>query len=98
MPGLAGAMDRRNAVAEAVGVGVHQAAIGRYWFAGTRGKDAVVFDAFDGLTLKDGFDLDWVRRRMQRSWKTRGDTGFWQFDRQEYDVQYVLPDRFLGMV
>ncbi|WP_146589873.1 glycosyltransferase family 2 protein [Puniceibacterium confluentis] len=92
------AMDRRNAVTEAVGVGVRDAAIGRHWFASARGEDRAVFDAFADLKVQEGFDLGPVRRRMQRSWQPRGATGFWQFDRPDYDVQFVLPERFVGMV
>ncbi len=92
------AMDRRNAMTEAVGGSVKDAAIGRHWFSEARGEDRAVFEAFADLKMQDGFDLGWVRRRMQRSWKPRGETGFWQFDRPEHDVQYVLPERFSGMV
>ena len=91
-------MNQRNAVTDAVGVGVKEAAIGRHWFAEARGEDRAVFDAFAGLAMQDGFDLDWVRKRMQRTWKARGETGFWQFDRPNYDQQYVLPDRFAGLI
>ncbi|MBU2962201.1 hypothetical protein KO516_15545 [Citreicella sp. C3M06] len=90
-------MDRRNAMTGAVGAGVEEAAIGRHWFAEARGEDRAVFDRFAGLRMQDGFDLGWVRKRMKRSWKPRGDTGFWQFDRPEYDQQYCLPERFFGL-
>ncbi|MCR8546320.1 glycosyltransferase family 2 protein [Salipiger sp. P9] len=90
-------MDRRNAVTEAVGAGVKEAAIGRHWFAEARGEDRAVFEGFAALRQEDGFALDWVRKRMQRSWKPRGETGFWQFDRPEYDLQYALPERFFGL-
>ncbi|MBN9889627.1 glycosyltransferase family 2 protein [Salipiger abyssi] len=90
-------MNRRNRVTEEVGVGVKEAAIGRHWFAEARGEDRAVFEAFAGLEMQEGFDLGWVRKRMQRSWKPRGDTGFWQFDRPDYDLQYRLPERFFGL-
>lgn len=91
-------MDQRNKVTDEVGVGVRDAAIGRHWFADARGEDRAVFDAFAQLPMQDGFDLAWVRKRMHRSWKPRGETGFWQFDRPEYDRQYLLPDRFFGLI
>ena len=87
---------RCNAVTEAVGVGVKDAAIGRHWFAEARGEDRAVFEAFASLEMQEGFDLGWVRRRMKRSWKPRGDTGYWQFDRPNIDTQYHLPERFVG--
>ena len=37
-----------------------------------------------------------LRRKMHRSWKPRGDSGYWQFDRPDYDTQYLLPERFNG--
>ncbi len=91
-------MDHRNMVTEEVGASVKDAAIGRHWFSEARGEDRAVFEAFSGLEVKEGFDLSWVRKRMQRSWKPRGETGFWQFDRPEYDGQYVLPERFVGVI
>lgn len=90
------AMNRRNAVTEAVGVGVKEAAIGRHWFAEARGEDRAVFEGFASLEMQEGFDLGWVRRRMKRSWQPRGDTGYWQFDRPDIDTQYHLPERFVG--
>lgn len=91
------AMDRRNAMARAVGVGVKEAAIGRHWFAETRGEDREIFEKFAALEMEDGFDLRWVRRRMHRSFGPRGQTGFYAFKRPDYPKQYVLPDRFLGL-
>ena len=35
---------------------------------------------------------------MHRSWQARGDTGYWEFDRSDYDSQYLLPERFSGLV
>ncbi|EPX80393.1 glycosyltransferase family 2 protein [Salipiger mucosus] len=90
-------MDRRNRVTEEVGVGVREAAIGRHWFPEARGADRAVFEAFAALEMQDGFDLGWLRKRMQRSWKPRGDTGYWQFDRPELPLQYRLPERFNGL-
>ena len=91
-------MDRRNAVAAAAGVAVKEAAIGRHWFAQARGEDRALFDGFADLPLQEGFDLGWVRRRMHRSWRARGETGFWQFDLPDYRQQFLLPERFFGMV
>ncbi len=92
------AMDRRNAAAAATGATVKEAAIGRHWFAEARGEDRAVFDAFAGLRMQEGFDLRPLRKRMHRSWAPRGETGFWAFERPDIDTQYVLPDRFVGLV
>ncbi len=94
----AGVMDRRNAVTEVVGVGVKEAAIGRHWFAEARGEDKAVFEAFADLPLVDGFDFRKVRKRMHRSFGPRGETGFYQFDRPDFEAQYVLPERFVGLI
>lgn len=91
-------MNARNAVTESVGGNVQEASIGRHWFAEARGEDRAVFEAFAQLKLEDGFDLSWVRKRMQRSWEARGDTGYWHFGRPEIDQQYVLPERFSGLI
>ncbi len=96
-PNYVEVMNARNAVTQSVGVGVQEASIGRHWFAEARGEDRAVFDAFAGLEMKEGFNLGWVRKRMQRSWKPRGETGFWEFDRPDYAGQYVLPERFMGL-
>ncbi len=93
-----GVMDHRNAVTDAVGVAVKDAAIGRHWFAEARGEDRAVFDAFASLEMVDGFDLRPLRRKMRRSFKPRGDTGFYHFDRPDYGTQYVLPERFAGLI
>lgn len=91
-------MNARNQVTQDVGVSVKEAAIGRHWFAEARGEDRAVFEAFEHLDQHEGFDLGWVRKRMHRSWGPRGDTGFFQFNRPEYDAQFVLPDRFIGVI
>jgi len=39
----------------------------------------------------------WVRRKMQRSFAPRGDTGYYEFKRPEFPTQYKLPDRFNGL-
>jgi len=90
-------MNRRNAVTEAVGGDVKAASIGRHWFAEARGEDRAVFDAFAAREA-EAFDLAGVRRGMQRSWKARGETGYWQFDRVESDRVMVLPERFYGVL
>lgn len=90
-------MDRRNAMTGTVAAGMQDAAIGRHWFPEARGEDDALFESFAALRMQDGFDLAWVRKRMKRSWRARGDTGFWQFDRPDYDLQYHLPDRFRGL-
>ncbi len=91
------AMDRRNAMTGDLGVGFKEAAVGRHWFAQMRGQDAAVFEGFEALPLVDGFDLDWLRDEMHATWRARGDTGFWHFDRPDHAVQYRLPDRFAGL-
>ncbi|MBP0482865.1 glycosyltransferase family 2 protein [Sagittula salina] len=91
-------MNARNAVTESTGATVQEASIGRHWFAEARGEDRAVFDGFAELEMEDGFDLGWVRKRMHRSWGSRGDTGFWQFARPDYAQQYLLPERFVGVV
>ncbi len=91
-------MNARNRVTSEVGVGVKEAAIGQHWFAEARGEDRDVFDGFAELAMRDGFDLGWVRARMARSWGPRGDTGFYAFRRPEYDAQYLLPERFDGVI
>ena len=91
------AMDHRNAVTEAIGVGFKDAAIGRHWFAEDRGEDRAVFDAFAELEMQDDFDLSAIRKQMHRSWSPRGETGFYQFKRPDYGTQYLLPERFNGI-
>ena len=93
-----GVMDARNAVTESVGVGVQEASIGRHWFAQARGEDRAVFETFAELPMQEGFDLSWLRRQMARSWKPRGKTGFWAFDRKDHAIQYRLPERFVGTI
>lgn len=90
-------MNRRNAVTADVGAGVKEASIGRHWFAEARGEDRAVFDAFAMREMVE-FDLTGVRKRMHRTWKARGETGFWQFDRRENTRQMLLPERFIGLV
>lgn len=91
-------MDRRNAMTRSLGVGAREASVGRHWFEEQRGADDAIFAGFDDLPMADGFDMAWLRDEMRRSWKPRGDTGFWQFDRPDHAVQYRLPDRFIGLV
>lgn len=94
----AAAMDRRNAVTGEIGSTIKETAIGRHWFAEARGEDRAVFDAFAALKMQEGFEMGPLRRKMQRTWKARGDTGYWEFDRPEYDTQYLLPERFSGVI
>lgn len=93
-----GVMDHRNAVTSDLGVGVKEAAIGRHWFTEARGEDRAVFDAFADLEVVEGFDMRPLRRKMQRTFKPRGDTGYYHFDRPDYGTQYVLPERFVGLI
>ncbi len=90
-------MNRRNAITQEIGAEVKKASIGRHWFAEARGEDAEVFRAFAGLEMQEGFDMRPLRRAMKSSWKARGDTGYWQFDRPAFDTQYLLPERFSGI-
>jgi hypothetical protein len=92
------AMNRRNAVAASIGAEVKDAAIGRHWFAEARGDDQAVFRAFQDLKLGDDFAMGPLRRRMHRSWRPRGQTGYWEFNRPASDAQYLLPERFVGVV
>ena len=92
------AMDRRNAVTAEVGGAVKDTAIGRHWFAEARGEDRAVFEEFAARELVEGFDLRRVRKKMHRSFKPRGETGYFAFDRPESAVQYRLPDRFVGLI
>ena len=91
-------MDRRNATTAAVGSEVKQTAIGRHWFAAARGEDRAVFEAFAGLEMVEGFDMTPYRRKMRRSFRARGETGFYCFDRPDYKQQFILPERFVGVV
>ena len=91
------AMDRRNVVAAATGATVTGAAIGQHWFAEARGDDKALFQSFAKLLMQKGFVVNLLRRRMQRSWKERDNTGFWAFDRPDYPKQYLLPERFSGI-
>lgn len=94
----AAAMDRRNAVTTEVGSTIKEAAIGRHWFAEARGEDRAVFEAFADLEMVDGFDFRRMRKKMHRSFKPRGETGYYQFDRPESGTQYLLPERFNGLI
>lgn len=91
-------MDHRNAVTQSVGGDFKDVSIGRHWFAEARGEDKAVFEEFTNLKMEEGFDLRPVRKAMHRSWKPRGDTGYFQFDRAETNTQYKLPDRFIGVI
>ncbi len=98
-PSYVEAMDRRNEVTAAVNVSsFRDASIGKHWFAEARGEDRAVFDGFADLELVDGFDMAPYRKKMQRTFKPRGDTGFYQFDRPDYTVRYILPERFIGII
>ena len=97
-PSYVEVMDRRNAVSAATGATVKEAAIGRHWFAEARGEDRAVFEAFEQLEMQEGFDLSPLRQRMEESFRPRGDTGFYEFERPDYGTQYVLPERFSGAI
>jgi len=91
------AMNRRNAVTSAIGAEISDASIGRHWFASERGEDRALFDGFAQMSMVDGFDMQAYRKHMHNTFKLRGDTGFYEFDRPEYDAQYELPERFSGV-
>lgn len=91
-------MDHRNQVTADVQSSPKEAAIGRHWFAETRGDDKTVFEAFAALEVVEGFDMRPLRRKMHRTFKPRGETGYYQFDRPDYGTQYVLPERFVGVI
>ncbi|WP_223422439.1 glycosyltransferase family 2 protein [Tateyamaria pelophila] len=93
-----GVMDHRNQVTADVQATSKEAAIGRHWFAQARGEDRAVFAAFADLEMVDGFDMRPIRRKMHRTFKPRGDTGYYQFDRPDYGTQYLLPERFVGLI
>lgn len=92
------AMDRRNAITQELGDDIKGTSIGRHWFGAERGEDRALFEGFADLTLEEGFDLGFMRERMQRSFKARGDTGFFEFNRPDYHTQYLLPERFSGLI
>ncbi|MEH6521509.1 glycosyltransferase family 2 protein [Sulfitobacter sp.] len=93
-----GAMDRRNAVTQEIGDDIKGTSIGRHWFSEARGEDRAMFESFEQLKLEEGFDLGFMRKRMQRSFKPRGETGFYEFNRPAFDTQYQLPERFVGVI
>jgi len=78
------AMDRHHAVTADVGAGIKDAAIGRHWFGEERGEDRAAFEMFQTLEMMEEFDMRPLRRKMQRTFKPRGETGFYQFDRPDY--------------
>lgn len=91
------AMDRRNEATAQIGVGVKEASVGRHWFAEARGEDRALFESFARLDLTE-FDFDGVRAKMAETFRPRGDTGFYQFDRDEDDLIYEMPERFFGVI
>ena len=92
-----GVMDRRNQVTEEIGASVKQVAIGRHWFSEARGEDKAVFQSFADLEMQPEFEFIRIRRRMRRSFGPRGETGYYHFDRPDFQTQYKLPDRFAGL-
>jgi hypothetical protein len=92
------AMNRRNQVTQEIGGAVQDTSIGRHWFPEARGEDRAIFHAFADLELVPGFDMRPYRKKMHRSFGPRGDTGFYQFNRPDYGLQFRLPDRFIGAV
>lgn len=93
-----GVMNQRNEMTKELEVSALEASVGRHWFEGHRGEDRAVFEAFKELRMEEGFDVAFLRNRMHRSFKPRKDTGFYQFDRPDYDIQFELPERFIGAI
>lgn len=89
-------MDRRNAVTAAIGSSKKDASVGGHWFSDARGEDREVFARLGAYEMQDGFDVSPYRQVMIDSFKPRGDTGFYEFDRPEYELQFKLPERFKG--
>ncbi len=89
-------MDRRNAVTEKIGASKRDAAIGGHWFADARGEDREVFEKLGNYEMQEGFDVGKFRQAMIDTFEPRGDTGFYQFDRPDYELQFKLPERFTG--
>ncbi|MEP3441483.1 MAG: glycosyltransferase family 2 protein [Sulfitobacter sp.] len=94
----AGAMDRRNAITQDMGDDIKGTSIGRHWFGAERGEDRAMFEDFAKLKLEEEFDLGYLRKRMHRSFKPRGDTGYFEFNRPDPGTQYQLPERFVGVI
>jgi hypothetical protein len=92
-----GAMDRRNVVTQSMGDDIKGTAIGRHWFSAERGEDRALFEGFAALKMEEGFDLGPIRKRMHRTFRARGETGFYEFTRPSLDTQYLLPERFTGL-
>ncbi|SFR14761.1 glycosyltransferase family 2 protein [Poseidonocella sedimentorum] len=93
-------MDRRNAAVSAARQSAEadkRIMIGRHWFPDQR-KDAAIFEGFDALPLRTGFDLSGRKARMLETWGPRGQTGFWEFDPSVPDELLTLPDRFFGIL
>ncbi|MDG1066858.1 MAG: hypothetical protein P8P40_00570, partial [Sulfitobacter sp.] len=61
-------------------------------------EDRETFEAFAELKMQEGFDFAFMRKRMHRSFKARGDMGYFEFNRPDYDTQYELPERFIGAI
>ena len=91
-------MDRRNSVTQEMGDDIKGTSIGRHWFASARGEDRAIFEGFAERKLVDGFNLGFIRKRMHRSFKARGETGYYEFNRPDFGTQYQLPERFIGAI
>ena len=96
-PEYVSAMNRRNAVTREIGAGVKDTAIGRHWFAEARGEDRAEFEAFADMEMVEGFDMSRYRAEMRDSFGPRGETGFFEFERPDYALQFELPERFFGI-
>ncbi|MEL7167625.1 MAG: glycosyltransferase family 2 protein [Pseudomonadota bacterium] len=93
-----GVMNQRNEMTKSLAVGEKEASVGRHWFEGFRGEDRAIFEKFSDLRMEDGFNVGFLRKKMHRTFKARKDTGFYQFDRPEYAIQFKLPERFIGAI
>ena len=60
-------MDRRNVISAATGAGIKEAAIGRHWFAETRGNDRAVFESFSKELVE--IDECEMREILMKKWE-----------------------------
>ncbi|WP_298806818.1 glycosyltransferase family 2 protein [uncultured Lentibacter sp.] len=91
------AMDRRNAITKEIGQSKKDTAIGGHWFADARGEDREVFETMGKFEMQEGFDTGPYRKAMVESFAPRGETGFYHFERPDYELQFKLPERFFGI-
>lgn len=71
--------------------------IGRHWFSDFRGDDRAVFEDTSKRPLSDAFDFRLHRALMRTTFRNRKDTGFYQFDLNDDEIKFELPERFFGI-